>query len=283
MTPRIVFPTDFSATADTALDFAAKMIEKAGNGQLIFFHAYHLPTLDTGMESSMLERMEEEAREEAYRRLRESAQQKAERYRQATGWELNYAIEALPGFAIESMPDAVDKHSANFVVMGTRGAGGGLTQHLLGSNAADAIEKLHVPVLTVPELGRYHGIKRVVYATDCTAADRERLPQLVAFTNLFQAHLEVLYIGGDEAERRLAQYRDAVYDLLPSQGVEFLHRPADSSTEDALLKFLEEVQADVVALYHRDRNFLQGLFHKSLTKRLAFHSHIPVLSIPERG
>lgn len=275
MKPRLLFPTDFSDTAHTALDFALKMIEKAG-GELIFFHAYHLPALDNSMDAAMLERMEEDTRRQAYDRLLQYAQETAERYQQRTGSSLAYIVDVNPGYAIETLPEAVYRHQVQFVVMGTKGASG-LEQTLLGSNAADAIEKVTAPLLIVPEGGRYHAIKRIVYAVDCSTEDVDHMQPLLQFARLFDGQIHFVHVHKEGDDKELNAYRQHIEPLLEGYKVHF-EVLKGNSTEDAILQYGENKQADVLALFHRDRHFLSRLFHRSLTKKMAFHSKIPLLA-----
>jgi nucleotide-binding universal stress UspA family protein len=54
-----------------------------------------------------------------------------------------------------------------------------------------------------------------------------------------------------------------------------------SYTEDDLLQYAIDDQADLIAVVKRDRGFWKNLFHKSMTKSLAFRTHIPLLVMHE--
>ena len=47
---------------------------------------------------------------------------------------------------------------------------------------------------------------------------------------------------------------------------------------DGLSLYLDEVKADMLAMSMRHRNFFQKIFNRSKTKRMAFHTHIPLLA-----
>ena len=275
----LLFPTDFSESANHALEYALKMLEKA-EGHLVFYHAYHLPTVDSTMDNLMLARMEEDARQTAYTQLLRYAQQSADRQQRRTGVDLSYTVDVSPGYATEGLPEAIYRHKVDYVVLGTKGATG-LEKNLLGSNAADAVEKLSVPLLIVPEGGRYHALKRIVYATDGSTEDMEYIGALLEFARIFDSQIHFVHFDPKGDTQKLAQYQHKIAPLIE-------HLPTHFETvkgrmpEDDLLHYTEKIQADVVALFHRDRHFLARLFHRSVTKKMAFHSKIPVLSFKGR-
>jgi len=45
--------------------------------------------------------------------------------------------------------------------------------------------------------------------------------------------------------------------------------------------YMKEFKPDIMVLSMRHRSLFQKIFDRSLTKRLAYHSHIPVLAMHE--
>jgi nucleotide-binding universal stress UspA family protein len=45
--------------------------------------------------------------------------------------------------------------------------------------------------------------------------------------------------------------------------------------------YAEDIQADLILTVPRKHGFLTGLFKTSHTKKLAYHSHIPILAVQE--
>ncbi|HUP13511.1 MAG TPA: universal stress protein, partial [Niastella sp.] len=50
---------------------------------------------------------------------------------------------------------------------------------------------------------------------------------------------------------------------------------------DAISQFADDKNIDLIVIVPRDRSFLSGLFKTSHTKKLAYHSHIPIVAIHE--
>jgi hypothetical protein len=50
---------------------------------------------------------------------------------------------------------------------------------------------------------------------------------------------------------------------------------------DGLNKYITEFNIDMVAISMRNRNIFEKLFSRSLTKKMVYHSHIPVLALHE--
>lgn len=71
---------------------------------------------------------------------------------------------------LEEAIETSSERDMNIICIGTKGATG-LKKVLLGSNAAGIIENSCIPVLTIPEYGRYRGVKNRVYSRDLLHLD----------------------------------------------------------------------------------------------------------------
>ena len=50
---------------------------------------------------------------------------------------------------------------------------------------------------------------------------------------------------------------------------------------DAISNFAADHHIDLIVTVPRKHSFLSGLYKTSHTKKLAYHSHVPVVAIPE--
>ncbi len=139
MFEHILVPTDFSACADEAFDTAVGVAEKLG-ARLTLVHVFEPPTYAyTEMMAAvdLVTPLQDAARE-----LLEAA------FAALKSRYANSRCLMLSGPAATEIVAAVDKESAELVVMGTRGRTG-LQHALLGSVAERVVRTSPVPVLTV--------------------------------------------------------------------------------------------------------------------------------------
>jgi nucleotide-binding universal stress UspA family protein len=140
---RILVPTDFSATADAALDYAFALAERFG-ASVLLLHVLDDPFVADGMaaeayitEAPVLRTaMLQEARE----KLSHRTGPRAPRVRAET--------EVLFGHGARTIADYAAEHGADLIVMGTHGRTG-MAHLLLGSVAEQLVRTAPCPVLTV--------------------------------------------------------------------------------------------------------------------------------------
>lgn len=133
---KILFPTDFSTQAQTALEMATSLARDRG-AKLLIVHVEEPPLAYGGGE--MYYGIEEPDREELKRMLAEVLPTDPE-----VGYEHRLMI-GTPGGAIVHL---AEKEGVDMIVMPTHGRTG-LLRLLMGSVAEEVVRKAKCPVLTV--------------------------------------------------------------------------------------------------------------------------------------
>lgn len=265
----IVVPTDYSDTALKALHLAIDIAKKS-NARLVVFNAYDLPYSQNVMTTSLLEVMRENS---------ELGLKDIDELLKVTG--LNYQVRSILGNPIRTVKDLVKKENADMVILGTKGASG-IEEVLIGSNAAAILHAVDCPVLAVPSEGDSGEIKDIVYACDNRyEGEGNAMEQLRAFAQLTGAKVSIVHVQSpDDNELHVI---NKLYYQRHLDGIElsFDVIAENGSIDQSLLRFAEERNADVMALLARKYGFLQGLFHKSMTSQVAYHSRLPFLTLHE--
>ncbi|MDB4937725.1 MAG: Universal stress protein family [Labilithrix sp.] len=140
---RILVPTDFSAAADRALDFAID-IATISRARITLFHASWLPPdafADYGWHANGIDWHADEIATAARKTLDEALARARARYP-------NTDSGVSFGEPWRAILDFVEEHGIDFVVMGTHGRRG-LSHLVLGSVAEKVVRLSPVPVLTV--------------------------------------------------------------------------------------------------------------------------------------
>ena len=269
----IVAATDFSASSKNALHYAANL---AGyfKAKLTLFHAYHIPVLNT--EAGYIPPLTDTkkvAEEELVKWIEDL-------YKEFPGADIDYVLEM--GFAADIIEEvAIDKH-ANMIVMGISNQNSFLKEHLVGSVSTTVAQTSSIPVLIVPETAKYSRIKKISYACDFdkNLESTGVLSKVKYFCSLFNAQLQILNVMKPEEEISVekAETDSYVEEKLYStiHDTFFIY---DEKVDKGVMEFVEHHDTDILITSPKNHNFLHNLFVESKTKKLAFHSHVPVLTI----
>lgn len=197
--------------------------------------------------------------------------------------EISY--DSVLGFPLADVIDKfVAKNKVDFIVMGTKGATG-LRKALIGSNAAAVINKSSIPVLVVPGKAQFKNIKKIVYASDIQNLPDE-IKAVAQFARFFDASINVLHvvqghskIDMEELERNMARIskEERLIQTAKYPKIQF-HVLNSKNISDAVDKFVTEQKADLLAMFTHRLDFYEKLFDKSITRQLAFHSKVPMLT-----
>ena len=262
------------------MDFAGAMAH-AASASIELLHTYRIP-LDYPVSTSMLDEMddsEQKVIEELLRRTKEQYFEAHPDHRDSV--EIN--TTAIKGFTSDIIVDTAASKDHDIIIMGTKGASG-LTEVFLGSMAASVIESSKCPVLAIPEKAKFQGIDHLVYASDFSPKDYQSLHQLAEFAKYFEASTHCIHISDDENyfidDVSFDLMKDQYEQYFPSDQVDF-NVLLGKGLEDGLQESITGHKADIVAMTTRKRTFLEKLFSRSHTKKMAFHANVPLLAFHE--
>jgi len=264
---KIIVPTDFSENALNAAKYAIGLANDI-DAEVILYHTYktpmpilEIPTLPTTFADM------KKANKESLKKLAEKLDSK-----RITGYESD------DHSFLEGLARLVKNENADFVVMGTQGASG-LKKALIGTNTADVINKIPVPVLAVPEHAKYKPIQKVIYATDYEFTDLEQIEWLIdQFPSQPEIMLSHISVEDEKNEDPRLWFNELVVEKIKYPN--FLFKLiAGSDFEKALDKLVDDTKADLLVFSTLKRNLFQRLFIKSTTEMMVMHTHIPFLAM----
>lgn len=273
---KLLVPTDFSDTSKNAARFAAQMAADIQNAQIILIHVSDKIT--GGSDGSPLTEDDDDRRvilTQALGHMRDELLAIAKVQVECVTEKGSSLVDTLQRYV---------RHQAiDLVIMGLTGATR-LEQIFMGSNALDMARESVVPVLIVPPDATYRKIKNVVLASDFKDVDTSiPLAPLKAMLDLFKPTLHIVNVDHEhyvqltdeykaeksKLEKMLADYKPEFYFI---RQYDFL---------DAISQFTADNNIDLIVMVPRTESFLSGLFKTSHTKKLAYHSHIPIVAIRE--
>ncbi len=278
---KILIPTDFSGNAMKAAQYAAEIAEKTG-AAIFLLHVIE-PISGNSREPYLLqERLQEEFANNGLRELDILQQSIAQMY-PAVKTETALAN----GTVITSVLEFAGSNQVDLIVMGTKGATG-LKEFFMGSVAAGTIGRTKIPVLAVPDEYVYEVPDSILFVTNHFEENTGLLNKIVDMANLFSAGIQVVvFVDTDSAEatdyiynaRQLNHYLDFLGKTYP--GISFKGELLEGSEfEETIQQYGTKNEVDMIAMITYPKSFWERLMKKSETKKMAFHSKIPVLAIP---
>lgn len=263
--PHILLPTDFSEASLNAVRFALSLFEP-GHSRLTLVHVYQNPVNDNALVPDMGPMVYEQAAA-AMRDFERSCTTLPG----AAGFSRIVAAGWLPSF----LNILVEDEHVDIVIMGLHGGGNAL----IGTMATAVVKKTQVPVLLVPKECSPTKIERILLAHDGSLVDRATLRPLIALAERFKAQLIVAHVRDNIATLDEPKDREMISLALTGVPHTFVTVQGESvaNTIDELAR---TGRIQLVAAVHRKRGFWKGLLHRSKTRRMALHTHLPLMVLP---
>lgn len=275
MIKNILAPTDFSRHANMALKLAVQLAEKV-NAKLIVCHIFKIQ-LPVSPLSDVYKAIVEGYEEEHLKRMYDN-------FMKVIGREPGNVIfkAANYDFTIKGLNKIIDDDKIDLVVMGTLGASG-IEKFFLGSNTAHLIERTDCPVLAVPKETNLEHIKKIAFSTKIENFDAE-MNKLRDYLEMFSSDFTAFYVKEagevviEHAEEMGKRMRKILGNALKDNQLNF-KVIENEDVVHGIDEFIDKEKSDLLILFHKERNFLERLLHRSISKELAFHAKIPVLAM----
>jgi nucleotide-binding universal stress UspA family protein len=268
----ILLPTDFSAVSANAADYAAELALETSS-RLVLMHVCTVPYI--AVESAVF--IPEFEVNESMKMLAGLQ----DRLNLKFGSRLEMECVCRTGNTVDAIiNDYASENNIHLVVMGMHGAGY-LEEKLLGSNVTSVIRNSRTPVLVVNEKNTFRPVKRIVLASDNT--ELPKLDPVKDIISLYNSRIYVLHIireFGDGTPPNMHHIIQGIRTMLAGIDHSF-HFEANKDTVEGINIFAASVEADMVILIPHHHAFPGNIFHESNTKRMAFHSEVPMLAIQE--
>lgn len=271
---KILVPTDFSGTAQHALQ-AAKLIAQKLSAELYVINIMDMPSyLYSGItgvgEPESLKEFIAEIRKEALDNLTNQIA------------DLNYK-DAKPileaGIPTSAIVKCAEENDIDLIVMGTTGSSG-ISEMLIGSTTEKIVRTAPCPVLSLSQKGGEFDLQSIVFASDFSDEKYECLDKLQALANAFDAKIHLVKIHTpqyfehtDITHAKILKFaRDN--DLMNYTINQFNH----SRIEEGIFQFLKSVNGSMVALATHKRKGISHLFMGSRAEDIVNRSRLPIFT-----
>lgn len=268
---KIIVPIDFSDTSVNAARYAIEMAKNIPGAQITLYHVYSHISFSTL--TSKDENSRQRVSEAELNLLKD-------KFKDDSGL---ITCVAEDGSFVENLANYALGNHVDIIVMGITGSSK-LTQVFMGTNTLNVIRNISCPVMIVPPDAKYSGLKKVVLTSDFR--DVARTTPFASIKNLldtFKPELEILNVDSEhfvELTNEFKIEREAMCEKLGSYDPKFSFLRAYDFLE-GISSYVETRNIDAIITVPRKHSFLSQLFVTSHTKKLAYHSTVPIIAVPE--
>lgn len=186
------------------------------------------------------------------------------------------------GFALDTIVETTKNQKSDLVVMGIKNSGK-VGEMVFGSVASDAAGKISCPLLIIPDGISFTIPKKIVFAYDNNPISIASLNFLKDITSIFKSELYILNIIDLKSK-----IKDGAISKIEEQFAGLKHKLYVVENDlgdivDEINKFSDKKSIDLVVMVARKHSFLNKLFHERKTKKMAFHTQIPLLVLNDKN
>lgn len=279
---QILVPTDFLTCANNAVDFAVQSA-KLLPAEVTLLHAFELKGnlytdymgVNTEFNQSLVDEIENKL-----------AQLKSN-IEETEGIIVNTYISRSS--VTKAILQATEDKNGDLIVMGTLGASG-IKEKLWGSKTAEVIGNSKVPVMVIPYEYEWKKPEKLLMATNHFEEEPAVLDFLFEVADLYMAQVQVAVFTDEDDDqavtflehtRKTPQYEKMLKEQYNEETLTATHL-FGKEFEETLQKHIDENEIDILAMVTYPRSFWDRIFLPSMTKRMSYHTNIPLLAIPAK-
>ena len=272
---KLLCPIDFSEVSLNALEFAAAIGEKE-HSNMTLLNIFSPSDYNKIVDAPHIKDEYDKLLDASETKLKAISKELLKISKKKGLLTCDYKLKA--GKIVDVLADLADEEKYDLIIMGTTGYSA-YDRKYLGGKAEKIIQHTHCSVLCIPENHNFHGIKKIVYATDYQEEDKLAIQQLAAFATVLDAHVEVLHVSHHDDTIDKAMYEEFKGELMSfvhSDKISF-NRVIFKHVAQGLDEYMKEVNADLLVLLNKKLKFLDSLFHRSLTQHLDKFTDYPLM------
>ena len=277
---KILVPTDFSPNANKALDFAVQIARQA-KAEIYLIHAGDL--IDTNFKDNQT--MYKEHNQTISDKANENLSLLKKSIEDTEN--LSVHIKLYKGTVTDAILQASEEHHADLIIMGTLGEAG-LKEKIFGSITAGIIGKTNIPLMAVPLLSEWGTPKKILMMVNNSEEQPDMAMSVFELAELFNATVHVaIFTDVDSAEaidylkdkRGVDSYEEKLKTKYKNTDIKSVQLDGHRF-QQTIEEYILEQCIDIVAMVTHQRTFLKSIFNRSMTKKMSYHTRIPLLAIP---
>jgi len=276
---KILVPVDFSECSRLAVDFAANLAQKT-EGKIYLLHVLEMGETDAGLGTTGSWAGSEEVATMPYMMERlKSIKRKMENFISENGLKDLAVQDSLEvGEPYLKINHAAEKYGADIIVRGTHGISG-FKELFIGSVAEKVVQHANRPVLSIKEK-RAVTPANIIFASDFSEEADRIFETVRRFAAIFQAKIHLLNVTDEDADKRDENLQKLRSFASRHNASEYAYSVLGAEkTEDGILLYAKEINADIIAIGTHGRRGLARFFSGNVSGELVNHSFCPVLTV----
>lgn len=258
----VIVPVDFSETSLNAARYAVKLLTGHYGVHVILHNVYEKASQAAEIQTK-LEKLKAELMDIGIVKITLLAEE---------GQDFIIELEKL-----------ARHQQADLIIMGITGRSA-LGQTFIGSNTLKMVEKKVCPVLIIPPDAGYREVKNVLLTSDFknVVSSTPSVP-IKKVLKTFRPALHIINVDSqhyvaltEEYQQQRAQLAEMFKEFNPEFYFLGLY-----NIDEAIHQFAHDKNVDFIIVIHKEHSLVEKLFVKSHTKKLAYHSSVPVLALHE--
>jgi nucleotide-binding universal stress UspA family protein len=267
----IIAATDFSDAALNAAEYAADMAQ-AINAHLLLVYVYQLPVI-------YLEIPIATEADQTWTGSEETLSQLKERLIKRSSGNLRVESRFVTGVFFPELKKICEEIKPYAVVMGSQGTTAA-QRVFFGGHTIYAMEHLQWPLITVPPHAAFSKISKIFLACDFNKVlESTPVEEIKRLVNDFHAELHVINSGKEDSYKPDLVFESGMLQEILAPLKPQYHLITGENTDESIINFLENNHIDLLITLPKRRGLLEKLAHRSISKQLILHSHIPVMAM----
>lgn len=270
---KIAVPTDFSDSANVAVEYAVEMAKNFGS-EITLIHV-----LEQGAYAGIFSpsnKTEYVEKERAQLHLQEAANALENKH----GINVSQVIRS--GRIYDEIITAAQEAGADMIVMGTHGVSG-WAEFFAGSNAFRVVTQAPCPVLTIQSHAKKQGFKNIILPLDRTPETRQKVRYATTLAKKYgsKIHIASLLLE-DSAEIRydFAKKVKQITDYLEKEGIEHEENTlVGDNLATMTMNYSESKKGDLIVMMTEQEYNLTGFLMGPFAQQIVNHCKLPVLSV----
>ncbi len=262
---------DFSEISVNAAEYALSMAASLGDTQIVLYNVYDKTTFGFGGDNNAASSRKSVSASEL-EDLKTSLPNPA-------GVSISSVSEE--GSFVSNLEKYVTNNKVDLVIMGITGSSS-IKQIFMGTNTLNVIRHVNTPVMIIPPQAKFTGMKNVVFTSDFKNVDATTpFESLTKILNLFNPKINIVNVDSEhyiETTEEHKKERAILETKLSAYQPQFSFLRSFDFLEGINL-FVETNNIDAIITVPKKHNFLSQLFVTSNTKKLAYHSDVPIIAV----
>jgi nucleotide-binding universal stress UspA family protein len=257
-----IIPVDFSETSLNATRYAAGMLAGKPDSRVILYHMFKDED-DAATATQYLESLKAELEQKDVPNI-----------------EL---VKELGSDLIDNLGRLAYQKTAELIIMGISEKDE-WRQLFIGSHTVKMAEQNVCPVLIVPPTAKYNGINNIALTSDFR--DVETQTPVLAIKNVLDVFNSSLHIVNVDNQHYVSLTEEFIAEKSKMQKMFADYKPefyfiGMNDFYEAIEQFAKDKNIDMIIIIPKNHSFINSIFSASHTKKLAFHSSVPILAAHE--